>query len=82
MAGATRAGSGRRISTSRPASSPYATSSTRCSPSASTVAAWTLENALELLSKESGTAFDPACVEALERILARERQDAARAAAA
>jgi putative nucleotidyltransferase with HDIG domain len=44
--------------------------------------AWTLENALELLIKESGTAFDPACVEALERILAREQQDAARAAAA
>jgi putative nucleotidyltransferase with HDIG domain len=34
--------------------------------------AWTLEKALELLSRESGTAFDPACVEALERVIERE----------
>jgi putative nucleotidyltransferase with HDIG domain len=44
--------------------------------------AWTLEKALELLSRESGTGFDPACVEALERVLAREQGEAARAAAA
>jgi HD-GYP domain-containing protein (c-di-GMP phosphodiesterase class II) len=44
--------------------------------------AWTLDKALELLSKESGTAFDPACVEALERVIAREQGDTARAAAA
>jgi putative nucleotidyltransferase with HDIG domain len=43
--------------------------------------AWTLENALELLSKEAGKGFDPACVEALERVIERE-QEAARAAAA
>jgi HD-GYP domain-containing protein (c-di-GMP phosphodiesterase class II) len=34
--------------------------------------AWTLEKALELLSRESGTGFDPACVDALERVIARE----------
>ena len=39
--------------------------------------AWTLDDALELLSKESGTGFDPACVEALERVIAREQHDAA-----
>jgi putative nucleotidyltransferase with HDIG domain len=44
--------------------------------------AWTLENALELLSRESGTAFDRACVEALGRVLEREQDEAARAAAA
>ncbi len=44
--------------------------------------AWTLDKALELLSKESGTAFDPACVEALERVIEREQGDAARAVAA
>jgi putative nucleotidyltransferase with HDIG domain len=44
--------------------------------------AWTLENALELLSKESGTAFDPACVEALERVIDGEQSHATRAAAA
>ena len=43
--------------------------------------AWTLEKALELLSKESGTGFDPACVEALVRVIGREQDDAARAAA-
>jgi putative nucleotidyltransferase with HDIG domain len=42
--------------------------------------AWTLDNALELLSEESGTHFDPACVEALER--GREHDQAARMAAA
>ena len=45
-------------------------------------AAWTLEDALALLSRESGTSFDPSCVEALERIVARELDQAARAAAA
>ena len=44
--------------------------------------AWTLETALELLSRESGTAFDPACVEALERVIEREQGESARAAAA
>jgi HD-GYP domain-containing protein (c-di-GMP phosphodiesterase class II) len=44
--------------------------------------AWTLEKALELLSRESGTGFDPACVDALERVIAREQGDAARAVAA
>jgi HD-GYP domain-containing protein (c-di-GMP phosphodiesterase class II) len=44
--------------------------------------AWTLEEALELLSRESGTGFDPACVDALERVIAREQGDAARAVAA
>ena len=44
--------------------------------------AWTLEKALELLSRESGTSFDPACVEALERVIEREQGESARAAAA
>jgi putative nucleotidyltransferase with HDIG domain len=44
--------------------------------------AWTLDGALELLSKESGRSFDRACVEALERVIGRERAEAARAAAA
>jgi putative nucleotidyltransferase with HDIG domain len=44
--------------------------------------AWTLDKALELLSKQSGTAFDPACVEALERVVEREQHDSVRAAAA
>jgi len=44
--------------------------------------AWTLDKALELLSSESGTAFDAACVEALERVIARERGETASAAAA
>jgi putative nucleotidyltransferase with HDIG domain len=43
--------------------------------------AWTHENALALLTEESGTSFDPACVAALERVLAREQARAARAAA-
>jgi hypothetical protein len=35
--------------------------------------AWTHEQALELLHKETGGAFDPRCVAALERVLERER---------
>jgi HD-GYP domain-containing protein (c-di-GMP phosphodiesterase class II) len=35
--------------------------------------AWTHERAIALLREESGTAFDPRCVAALERVLARER---------
>jgi len=35
--------------------------------------AWTHERAVALLRDESGTAFDPKCVAALERVLARER---------
>jgi HD-GYP domain-containing protein (c-di-GMP phosphodiesterase class II) len=31
-------------------------------------AAWTVEEALDLLRRESGTAFDPRCVAAIERI--------------
>jgi putative nucleotidyltransferase with HDIG domain len=45
-------------------------------------AAWTLEDALELLTKESGSAFDPGCVAALKRVIEREQAAAARAAAA
>jgi hypothetical protein len=33
--------------------------------------AWTHEAALELIRSESGTAFDPRCVQALERVLSR-----------
>jgi HD-GYP domain-containing protein (c-di-GMP phosphodiesterase class II) len=33
--------------------------------------AWTHEAALELIRSESGTAFDPRCVQALEQVLAR-----------
>jgi putative nucleotidyltransferase with HDIG domain len=44
--------------------------------------AWTLADALELLTRESGSAFDPACVDALERVISREQDQAARAAAA
>jgi HD-GYP domain-containing protein (c-di-GMP phosphodiesterase class II) len=36
--------------------------------------AWTHERAIALLREESGTAFDPKCVAALERVLGRERQ--------
>jgi putative nucleotidyltransferase with HDIG domain len=43
--------------------------------------AWTLDRALGLLRSESGTALDPRCVEALERIVAREGQASARSAA-
>jgi putative nucleotidyltransferase with HDIG domain len=43
--------------------------------------AWTLADALELISRESGTKFDPACVDALERVIAREQDSAAREAA-
>lgn len=34
--------------------------------------AWSEADALALLQRESGTAFDPRCVEALERVVARE----------
>jgi HD-GYP domain-containing protein (c-di-GMP phosphodiesterase class II) len=34
--------------------------------------AWTHDQAMELLRRESGTAFDPRCVEALERVLTPE----------
>jgi putative nucleotidyltransferase with HDIG domain len=40
--------------------------------------AWTLDDALELITKESGTKFDPACVDALERVIEREQDEAAR----
>jgi putative nucleotidyltransferase with HDIG domain len=43
--------------------------------------AWTLEDALELISRESGTKFDPACVNALEQVIAREQDTPAREAA-
>ena len=43
--------------------------------------AWTLGDALEHLSKESGTKFDTACVHALERVIAREQDESARRAA-
>jgi putative nucleotidyltransferase with HDIG domain len=36
--------------------------------------AWTHERAVALLREESGSAFDPKCVAALERVLARERR--------
>jgi putative nucleotidyltransferase with HDIG domain len=35
--------------------------------------AWTHERAIALLREESGSSFDPNCVDALERVLARER---------
>jgi putative nucleotidyltransferase with HDIG domain len=44
--------------------------------------AWSLESALELLGKESGTALDAACVDALERVVEREQGAAAGARAA
>jgi hypothetical protein len=37
--------------------------------------AWSHEQAVALLREESGTAFDPRCVAALERVLARERAE-------
>ena len=43
--------------------------------------AWRLEDALELISREAGTKFDPACVDALERVIGREQDGASRAAA-
>jgi len=43
--------------------------------------AWKLEDALDLISREAGTKFDPACVDALERVIEREQDDAARRAA-
>jgi putative two-component system response regulator len=36
--------------------------------------AWSIERALALLREEIGGAFDPTCVEALETLLAHERQ--------
>ena len=44
-------------------------------------AAWTHEQAIALLREETGTAFDQRCVDALERVLARERLEAPFAAA-
>lgn len=38
--------------------------------------AWTHERAIALLRASAGTEFDPACVEALARVLGRERSDA------
>ncbi len=43
--------------------------------------AWTLEDALDLITKEAGTKFDPACVNALERVIEREQDEAGREAA-
>jgi putative nucleotidyltransferase with HDIG domain len=43
--------------------------------------AWRLDDALDLISRESGTKFDPACVDALERIIEREQDESARRAA-
>jgi putative nucleotidyltransferase with HDIG domain len=43
--------------------------------------AWKLDDALDLIRRESGTKFDPACVAALERVIAREQDSAARQAA-
>ena len=43
--------------------------------------AWTLEEALALLSREAGRTFDRACVAALERVLQREHEAGSRAAA-
>ncbi len=34
--------------------------------------AWTHDQALELLREQTGSAFDAACVRALERVLARD----------
>jgi HD-GYP domain-containing protein (c-di-GMP phosphodiesterase class II) len=39
--------------------------------------AWTHEQAMGLLHEESGSGFDPRCVEALERVLAGDRADGA-----
>jgi HD-GYP domain-containing protein (c-di-GMP phosphodiesterase class II) len=43
--------------------------------------AWELDRALALLRDESGAAFDPGCVDALERVLRAERDTGGRAAA-
>jgi putative nucleotidyltransferase with HDIG domain len=43
--------------------------------------AWRLEDALELISREAGTKFDAACVDALERVIGREQDGAERVAA-
>ena len=39
--------------------------------------AWSQEAALSLLREESGTAFDPRCVAALEQVLEAERHSPA-----
>ena len=39
-------------------------------------AAWPVERALALLREESGSAFDPACVAALERVLGHAEAEA------
>ena len=43
--------------------------------------AWSLEDALDLITREAGTKFDPACVDALERVVARDQTESARRAA-
>jgi putative nucleotidyltransferase with HDIG domain len=43
--------------------------------------AWRLEDALDLITGDAGTKFDPACVDALERVIGREQDEAAREAA-
>jgi putative nucleotidyltransferase with HDIG domain len=43
--------------------------------------AWRLDDALELISREAGTKVDPACVDALERVIGREQDHVARVAA-
>jgi putative nucleotidyltransferase with HDIG domain len=43
--------------------------------------AWTLDAALDLISREAGTKFDPACVNALVRVIGREQAVADREAA-
>jgi HD-GYP domain-containing protein (c-di-GMP phosphodiesterase class II) len=37
-------------------------------------AAWTHEDAMEFLRRETGTAFDPRCVDALERVVTGGRR--------
>jgi HD-GYP domain-containing protein (c-di-GMP phosphodiesterase class II) len=39
--------------------------------------AWTLEDALDLITRESGTKLGPACVDALERTIGREQDGVA-----
>jgi putative nucleotidyltransferase with HDIG domain len=43
--------------------------------------AWPLDDALDLIGREAGTKFDPACVNALQRVIGRERDEAVREAA-
>jgi HD-GYP domain-containing protein (c-di-GMP phosphodiesterase class II) len=42
--------------------------------------AWTHERAMAFLRERAGREFDPRCVDALDRVLARERGDALRVA--